>query len=172
MRARAARIIVAAAIMVHPLAAGCGALEREPVTVPTVTAPALTGPTLSPVAFRSRADAACMRLYARLGRVGTPPTDSIAAARGYHRAVADVWHHLLGEVGGLTAPADLRGTWAEIIEAYRATAQDADENALLAETDREAIEVVNSDASARMQEAQAVMAARAQGIGLSTCAGE
>jgi hypothetical protein len=71
----------------------------------------------------------------------------------------------------LNAPADVSGTWGEIVEAYRATAQNADENVLLAKTDREAIEIVNSDASARMQEAQVFMASRAAGIGLPACAG-
>ena len=171
MRPRAARLLAAAAIIALPVAAGCGALERTPVTVPTVTAPAVTGPQMSTAEFRSRAEAACTRLYSRLGRLGKPPTGDIGEARRYHPAVADAWHRLLGEVGSLKAPADVRGAWGEIVEAYRATVQNADENVLLAKTDREAIEVVNSDASARMQEAQAFMAARAQGIGLPACAG-
>ena len=151
--------------------AGCGPLDRQPVTVPTVTAPAATGPVLAPTEFTARADAACTRLYSQLGRLGTPPTSSIADARRYYPAVARAWHRLLDDAGALNPPADLRSTWGEIVEAYRATAQDADENALLAGTDREAIEIVNSDATARMQEAQVFMASRAADIGLRACAG-
>ena len=165
--ATAAAVLAAVAL---PLA-GCGPLDRQPVTVPTVTAPAATGPELSPTEFTARADAACTRLYSRLGRLGTPPTDSIAQARRYYPAVASAWHRLLDEAGALNPPADLRSTWADIVEAYRATAQNADENVLLAGTDREAIEIVNSDASARMQEAQVFMASRAADIGLRACAG-
>ena len=174
MRRRAAAVAVAAgatlAALVMPLA-GCGPLNRQPVTVPTVTTPAATGPVLSPTEFTARAEAACTRLYSRLGRLGAPPTESIAEARRYYPAVADAWHRLLDEAGALNPPADLRSTWTEIVEAYRATAQNADENALLAATDREAIEIVNSDATARMQEAQVFMASRAADIGLRACAG-
>lgn len=174
MRRRAAAVAVAAgatlAALVMPLA-GCGPLDRQPVTVPTVSTPATTGPVLSPTEFTARADAACTRLYSRLGRLGRPPTDDIATARRYYPAVAAAWHRLLDETGALSAPPEVRTTWREIVEAYRATAQNADENVLLAGTDREAIEIVNSDASARMQEAQVFMASRAADIGLNACAG-
>ncbi|MFM8828730.1 MAG: hypothetical protein ACKOGE_05545 [Actinomycetota bacterium] len=158
------------AALVMPLA-GCGPLDRQPVTVPTVTTPAVSGAALSPTEFTARAEAACTRLYSRLGRLGTPPTDNISDARRYYPAVADAWHRLLDEAGALSPPADLRQTWTEVVEAYRATAQNSDENVLLARTDREAIEIVNSDASARMQEAQVFMASRAADIGLRACAG-
>ena len=80
MRPRAAGLLAAAAIIALPVAAGCGALERTPVTVPTVTAPAVTGPQMSTAEFRSRAQAACTRLYSRLGRLGKPPTGDIGEA--------------------------------------------------------------------------------------------
>lgn len=175
MRRRAAAAVAVAAgamlaSLVMPLA-GCGPLDRQPVTAPTVTTPAATGPVLSSTEFTARAEAACTGLYSRLGRLGTPPTESIAEARRYYPDVAEAWHRLLDDASALNPPADLRSTWTEIVEAYRATAQNADENALLAATDREAIEIVNSDATARMQEAQVFMAARAANIGLSACAG-
>ncbi len=172
MRPRAAAVAaMGLAVAVALPLAGCGPLDRQPVTVPTVTAPAATGPALSPTEFTARADAACTRLYSRLGRLGRPPTDDIATARRYYPAVAAAWHRLLDETGALNAPPEVRTTWREIVEAYRATAQNADENVLLAGTDREAIEIVNSDASARMQEAQVFMASRAADIGLRACAG-
>jgi hypothetical protein len=58
-----------------------------------------------------------------------------------------------------------------VVEAYRSITQNADENVLLAQTDREAIEIVNSDASARSQEAGRFAGARAASIGLRACAG-
>lgn len=171
MRARPAALLAAAVLTSLPLAAGCGALERTPVTVPTVTAPAVTGAEIPAGEFRSRVEAACTRLYSRLDALGRPPTSDIAEARRYYPAVAATWHELLDEVGGLNAPADIRAVWTEIVDAYRATAQNADENVLLAKTDRQAIEIVNSDASARAQEAAVFMASRAQDIGLPACAG-
>ena len=170
MRARAA---LAAAVGCTALAlGGCGALEREAVTVPTVTRPAATGPVLDAATFRAQADAACSRLYDALDGLGQPPTSDIAAARAYYPQVADAWHRMLDAAAALRPPPDLAAKWDEIVEAYRSITQNADENVLLAGTDREAIEIVNSDASARSQEAGGFTIATAATIGLRACAGE
>lgn len=171
MRPRAAALVAAAALVVLPVAAGCGGLEREAVTVPTVTTPAITGPALSATDFRARADAACTRLFSRLDALGMPPTTDIVDARAYYPEVAATWQQLLDEVGPLRAPADLSDTWAQVVEAFRTITQNADENVLLAKTDREAIEIVNSDASVGSQEAGRFAGARATSIGLRACAG-
>jgi hypothetical protein len=94
VRARPAAPQAAAALRALPIAAVCGGLDREPVTVPTVT-----GPVLSANDFRARAEAACTRLFSRLDALGTPPT----------------WHALLGEVGPLRPPDDLAGARASSI---------------------------------------------------------
>lgn len=171
MRARPAALLAAAALLTLPIAAGCGGLDREPVTVPTVTAPDVTGPVLSANDFRARAEAACTRLFSRLDALGTPPTTDIAAARVYYPRVAATWHALLDEVGPLRPPDDLADTWRKVVEAFRGITQNADENVLLADTDREAIEIVNSDASVRSQEAGRFADARASSVGLAACAG-
>jgi hypothetical protein len=171
VRSRPAALLAAAALITLPMAAGCGGLEREPVTVPTVTAPAVTGPMLSATDFRARAEAACTRLFSRLDAIGTPPTTDIAAARSYYPRIAATWNALLDEVGPLRAPDDLAKTWGQVVEAFRTITQNADENVLLADTDREAIEIVNSDASVRSQEAGRFAGARASSIGLGACAG-
>ena len=169
MRARAA--LAAAAGCVALSLVGCGALEREAVTVPTVTRPAASGPVLDAATFRARADAACARLYDALDRLGRPPTGDIAEARSYYPQVAAAWHALLEAAAPLRPPSDLAPVWDEMVEAYRSISQDADENVLLANTDREAIEIVNSDASARSQEAGGFTVAKAKLIGLRACAG-
>jgi hypothetical protein len=171
VRSRRAAVAAAAALLAVPLASGCGGLEREPVTVPTVTTPAITGPVLSAIDFRARAEAACTRLFSRLDALGTPPTTDITAARSYYPRVAATWHAVLDEVGPLRPPDDLADTWREVVEAFRGIAQNADENVLLAKTDREAIEIVNSDASVRSQEAGRFAGARASSIRLGACAG-
>jgi hypothetical protein len=171
VRARPAALLAAAALLALPIAAGCGGLEREAVTVPTVTAPAVTGPVLSATDFRARADAACTRLFSRLDALGTPPTTDIAEARVFYPKVAATWQALLDEVGPLRPPDDLADTWGQVVEAFRSITQNADENVLLANTDREAIEIVNSDASVRSQEAGRFAGARASSIGLVSCAG-
>ena len=61
--------------------------------------------------------------------------------------------------------------WDDVVEAYRSITQNADENVLLANTDREAIRIVNSDASARTREAGRFAGARAASIGMRACAG-
>lgn len=167
-----ARAALAAAVGCTALAlGGCGALEREAVTVPTVTRPAATGPALDEAAFRAAADGACARLYADLDALGKPPTSDIAASRAYYPQVAGAWHRMLDAAAALRPPPDLAARWDEIVEAYRSIAQNADENVLLAGTDREAIEIVNSDASARAQEAGGFTIATAATIGLTACAG-
>jgi hypothetical protein len=85
--------------------------------------------------------------------------------------VAAAWNRVLRETAPLRPPADLAPAWDEVVEAYRSITQNADENVLLAQTDREAIEIVNSDASARSQEAGRFAGARAASIGLRACAG-
>lgn len=162
---------MAAAGMAALVLAGCGGLEREPVTVPTVTRPATTGPVLSAAEFRAKADAACARLFATLDRLGRPPTTDIDDSRLYYPQVAAAWNRLLREAAPLRPPADLSPAWDEVVEAFRGITQNADENVLLANTDREAVEIVNSDASARSQEAGRFAGARAASIGLRACAG-
>lgn len=162
---------MAAAAGMSLVLAGCGALERTPVTVQTVTRPATTGPVLEAGEFRTRADAACAQLFTALDRLGRPPTSDIAAARTYYPKVAAAWNRVLRETAPLRPPADLAPAWDEVVEAYRSITQNADENVLLAQTDREAIEIVNSDASARSQEAGRFAGARAASIGLRACAG-
>jgi len=85
--------------------------------------------------------------------------------------VAAAWNRLLQEAAPLRPPPDLSPAWDEVVEAYRSITQNADENVLLANTDREAIEIINSDASARSQEAGRFAGARAASIGLRACAG-
>lgn len=162
---------IAAAATASVALAGCGALERTPVTVPTVTRPATSGPELTAEQFRAKADAACARLFSGLDALGKPPTSNIADARAYYPKVAAAWNRLLQDAAPLRPPPDLSPAWDEVVEAYRSITQNADENVLLANTDREAIEIVNSDASARSQEAGRFAGARAASIGLRACAG-
>lgn len=162
---------IAAAATASLALAGCGALERTPVTTPTVTRPATTGPVLDADEFRQRADAACARLFSTLDALGKPPTGEIAEARAYYPKVAAAWNRLLQEAAPLRPPPDLSPAWDEAVEAYRSITQNADENVLLANTDREAIEIINSDASARSQEAGRFAGARSASIGLRACAG-
>jgi len=166
-----AAAVAAAGLLGAVALAGCGGLEREAVTVPTVTRPATSGPVLAADEFRARADAACSRLFATLDALGRPPTTDITDSRSYFPQVAAAWSTVLREVAPLRPPPDLSPAWEEVVEAYRSITQNADENVLLANTDREAIEIVNSDASARIQEAGRFAGARAASIGLRACAG-
>ncbi|MEI7521129.1 MAG: hypothetical protein WCK40_07260 [Thermoleophilia bacterium] len=171
MMRRGALAITAAALMAVIGMSGCGGTDRPVPTTPRVTVPTTTGPALTATAFRTTVNNACTALYARVGALGNPPTDSVAEARVWYPKAAAAWHAHLDRVDALVPPADLAVQWAKVVDDYRLITQAADDNVALANSDREAIELINSDPTAEQTRIGAEIIDRLRALGLTGCTG-
>lgn len=168
---RGALAITAAALMAVIGLSGCGGTDRPVSSAPRVTVPTTTGPALTPTAFRTTVNGACTALYARIGALGDPPTDSVTEARMWYPEAAAAWHAHLDRVDVLVPPAGLAAEWAKVIDGYRLITQAADDNVALASSGREAVELINSDPTAEQTRIGVEIIGRLRALALTGCTG-
>lgn len=170
MRARTATALAGLALMAAIGVTGCGG-GGSATTTAAADPSAASGPVLSATAFRTKADAACRSLYAKVGTLDFPPTGDDAAAKAWYAKAATVWADHIRSVHGLTPPADLQAQWTKVFANYVAIAKAADDNAAAADGGTSASDLINSDATQRQVTAGADNGDRLRQLGLTGCAG-
>ncbi len=169
---RGALAAAAVAAIILPIGlVGCGPTSEPVASTPRVTVPTPTGPALTIDAFRVRADSACQMIYADVNAMGDAPTSGTGETLLWYQGVAAAWHGGLDAVDELLPPVHMQSAWGSVVENYRAITQAADDNVALAEANREASELINSDATAAQTRAGMANVELLRRLGLTGCTG-